>query len=634
MKRFSLILCTLCSAFYMNAQMDNEEILEIIQKNGLEESQVMEIASWITDVYGPRLTGSPMLDKATEWAQSELKSWGMSNVHLHEWGPFGRGWQMDHFEMHAEGPSYWPIIAYPKAWSPSVSGSGEVIYLNIREEEDIAKYKGKLSGKFVLMDTIRDIEEPFEAMAKRHDVESLFNMATAGKPTPRPRRNNRAGGFNMNKAIWTLIEQEKPLAVLDRSYKGDLGTVFVSGARTGEGSARDDDKKVIPQATLSIEHYNRIFRMMNKSQKLKLSIDLKSQYTNKDGMEHNIIAEIPGTDLKDEVVIFGAHFDSWHTGTGATDNGAGSSVMMETARILLETIKESGVQPRRTLRLALWTGEEQGLYGSRNYVDEFYADFGDSGYTPQELKPAVEKVSAYYNLDNGTGKIRGVYLQGNQEVGPIFREWLSDFDDEDAKTITMSNTGGTDHLPFDAVGIPGFQFIQDPMAYFSRTHHSNMDNYDHLVEDDLSQAATIIAAFVWNTSQRDEKLPRKPTDEEVMEEKIEKKKKDRDFKILDLSGDWKYTVEVPGMEVGGEMIITKSGDNYDIEMTSDQDPDEDPVKVSGVENKDNVLDFSYDQEVQGMSMKMRMIIDFTERKMEGSVAAGTFGSFPLKGTRK
>ena len=509
--KFSITCLLTCLVMSVSSQ-DEVDVIKVIKKHGLENSQVMEIASWMTDVYGPRLTGSPMLDKATEWAQGELKSWGMSNVHLDEWGPFGRGWQLDKFSMHAQAPSYWPVMAYPKAWSPSVKGTGEVIYLDIYDEADIEKYKGKLKGKFVMMDTIRDVKLPFDAMASRHDDSALLNMANAGTPTPRPRRRNRVGGFNLNRAIWDMLQEEKPIAVLDRSYKGDLGTVFVSGARTGGGSARDKGMEVVPQATLSVEHYNRIFRMMNKGVPVTLSIDMEASYHNEDEMEHNIIAEIPGTDLKDEVVIFGAHFDSWHTGTGATDNGAGSSVMMEAARILLETIKETGIQPRRTLRLALWTGEEQGLYGSRRYVGEHYADFGESGFTPQSIKPAQEKVSAYYNLDNGTGKIRGVYLQGNSEVAPIFREWLEPFEKEDAQTLTLRNTGGTDHLAFDAVGIPGFQFIQEPMAYFTRTHHSNMDNWDHLSGDDLSQAATIIAAFVWGTSQRDEKLPRKPLD--------------------------------------------------------------------------------------------------------------------------
>ena len=518
MKRLSFFTLLLIIGFWSSAQkaIEPDEVINIIKKHGLDHSQVMDIASDVTDVYGPRMTGSPMLDRATEWAKKTLEDWGMENVHLHEWGPFGRGWELTHFEMHAASPGYWPVIGYPKAWSPAVSGKGGVIYLDIQEEEDIEKYRGKLRGKFVLMDTIRDVNEPFKPLAKRYEAEDLLALANAGPPTPRPRRGHRVGGFSLNTAIWKMLESEKPIAVLDRSYKGDLGTVFVSGARTGEGRARDKNQRVIPQVTLSVEHYNRIFRMMLKGIPVELNLSMKARYTNPDEMEHNIIAEIPGTDLKDEVVMFGAHFDSWHTGTGATDNGAGSAVMMEVARILLETIKESGIQPRRTLRLALWTGEEQGLFGSRGYVGDHFAELDESGWTPQALKPAQKTVSAYYNLDNGTGKIRGVYLQGNEKVAPIFREWLSPFAEMDASTLTLKNTGGTDHLPFDGVGIPGFQFIQEPMAYFMRTHHSNMDNYDHLVGEDLSQAATIIAHFVWQTAQRDEMLPRKAVDQDLM----------------------------------------------------------------------------------------------------------------------
>ena len=511
------VLFILALAIQINAQESSEEVIDIIKEQGIDKSEVIEFAALMTDVYGPRLTGSPMLDKATKWAQDALIDMGMSNVHLHEWGPFGRGWQLDHFEMHGNAPSYWPIIAYPKAWSPSVTGTGEVIYLQINDESDIEKYRGKLAGKFVLMDTIRNVELPFEAKAKRHDIESLFEKATAGMPTPRPRRRNRAG-FPLNEAIWKMLESENPIAVLDRSYKGDLGTVFVGMARASEGRAYEQDKTIVPQATLSVEQYNRIFRLMQRGIPVKLSMDLKTSYSNADGMEHSIIAEIPGTDLKDEVVMFGAHFDSWHTGTGATDNAAGSSVMMEVARILLETIKQSGIQPRRTLRLALWSGEEQGLWGSRNYVGDYYAEFAEDMFTPQSLKPANEKISAYYNLDNGTGKVRGIYLQGNSEVGPIFRDWLEPFEEMGARTITLDNTGGTDHLAFDAVGIPGFQFIQDPMGYSTTTHHSNMDHLDHLSEEDLSQAATVIASFVWNTSQRNDRLPRKPLIEEVTKE--------------------------------------------------------------------------------------------------------------------
>jgi hypothetical protein len=511
-----LLLLTLLLALPLLAQEPvDAEINTVIRKHGLEQSQVMETASWICDIYGPRLTGSPMLDKATEWAVGQLEDWGLENVHLEEWGPFGRGWEMEHFEMHASAPSYWPIIAYPKAWSPSTDGivTGEVVYLQASSEEDLEKYKGKLSGKFVLLDTIRDVSEPFDALASRYDAEDLLDMANAPQPVPRPRRNYRnTGGFSFNRLLWKFLTEEQPLAVLDRSYKGDLGTVFVSRAIAGEGRPWEPDAAVVPQATLSVEHYNRLLRMLQKDVTAQLSMELKARYTNPDGMEHNIIAEIPGTDLADEVVIFGAHFDSWHSATGATDNGAGSSVMMEAARILMETIKETGQRPRRTLRIALWTGEEQGLYGSRNYVGQHYAEFAPGTYTPQSLKPAQEKVSAYYNLDNGTGKIRGVYLQGNAAVTPIFRSWLEPFEDLEAETLTLENTGGTDHLAFDGVGIPGFQFIQDTVAYFARTHHSNMDNWDHLIEDDLKQAATIIASFVWHTAQREEMLPRKPVE--------------------------------------------------------------------------------------------------------------------------
>lgn len=484
--------------------------LKVIRKHGLEQSQVMEIASWITDVYGPRLTGSPMLDKATEWAVNTLKGWGMQNVHLDEWGPFGRGWELKHFEMHCEAPVYFPIIAYPKAWSPSTKGivSGEVVYLDAASEEELEAYRGKLKGKFVFLDTLRQLKEWDTPLAERFTHEELLKKANAGPPTPQPFRRFPQSGRNFNQALRAFLYEEQPLAVVDRSYKGDYGTVFVAGANAREGSASDEGAEVMPQVTMAVEQYNRIFRLLKKGIPVKLSMEIDATYTNPDGMEHNIIAEIPGDDLSDEIVMFGAHFDSWHTGTGATDNGAGSAVMMEVARILLKTIEETGIKPRRTLRLALWTGEEQGLFGSRGYVKKHLAETDDLGNL-QNVKPDQEKISAYYNLDNGTGRIRGVYLQGNEKVRPIFREWLQDLEDLDAATLTLENTGGTDHLSFHAVGIPAFQFIQDGLAYWSRTHHSNMDVYDHLVEDDLKQAATVIAAFVWHTAMRNEKLPRR-----------------------------------------------------------------------------------------------------------------------------
>ena len=521
LKHYALLLILGMFSGYLTGQEPvNEEINNSLRKHGLEQSEVMEIASWMTDVYGPRLTGSPMLDKATDWAVETLKEWGMANVHTEEWGPFGRGWTLEHFEMHATAPNYFPVLAYPRAWSPSTKGEveGDVVYVSLEEEADLDKFRGKLRGKFIFLDTIREVKEWFDPPATRYEAGDLLEMANAQAPSARRRSGNwRGSGQSLTQKLYALLHEEKPHAIITRSYKGDLGTVFVSGVRTVEGRAWDEGVEVVPQLTMSVEHYNRIFRLLSKGIPVRLSMDLKSSYYDKDPMERNIIAEIPGTDLADEVVMFGAHFDSWHTGTGATDNAAGSSVMMEAARILLETIKETGIQPRRTLRLALWTGEEQGLYGSRAYVGDHYAVV--EGYrNVQSLKPDQKKVSAYYNLDNGTGKIRGVYLQGNQAADPIFRSWLEPFKDLGASTITLQNTGGTDHLAFDAAGIPGFQFIQDPMAYFNRTHHSNMDNFDHLVEDDLKQAATIIASFVMHTAMRDEQIPRKPIELEVAED--------------------------------------------------------------------------------------------------------------------
>ena len=503
------VLTLLLSAFAFGQETPDEKINKLIRKYGMEQSKVMEAAFYLTDVYGPRLTGSPMLDKATKWAQEQLTAWGLQNVHTEAWGPFGRGWELQHFEAHCLEPSYFPLLAYPKAWSPSTKGvlTGEVVYFKANTLEELAKYKGKLTGKFVLTDTIRPIKPPFEADAKRYSDSALLEMANAPKPTPRSLRNFGFGDSEFSKAMRKFLYDEKPLATIDRSFRGDLGTVFIAGGQAKEGSARDEGTEVMPQMTISAENYNRIFRMVQKGIPVKLSMQIKAQYTNPDKMEHNVIAEIPGTDLKDEVVMFGAHLDSWQSATGATDNAAGSAVMMEAARILTEMIKESGVKPRRTLRMALWTGEEQGLLGSMGYVSQHFAELKQR--TVQSLKPEQAKISAYYNLDNGTGKIRGIYLQDNENVRPIFRSWLEPFKDLQASTITISNTGGTDHQSFDAAGIPAFQFIQDPIEYMTRTHHTNMDTFDQLIEADLKQAATIIASFIWHTAQRDALLPRK-----------------------------------------------------------------------------------------------------------------------------
>lgn len=517
MKKFLLLLFSIISfaTLLRSQELPPDSIMALIRQQGYENSRVMDLAWAMTDRIGPRLTGSPGLDEATDWALFQLKYWNLDNVHTEEWGPFGRGWELREFTMEALGESYFPLIGYPKAWSNPVKGpvTGDVIYLDAANEEELAKFKGKLKGKFVLLDTLRAPREWDEPMSVRLQAEDLLELANA--PLPNAGGGRRWRGYRDNQfgqKMWDFIYDEQPLAVLDRSYKGDYGTVFVSGARarTGE-NVRDKDVQVIPQITLAIEHYNRIYRMIEKGKPVKLRMRLSAFYNDDDPMERNIIGEIPGSDLKDEIVMFGAHFDSWHTGTGATDNAAGSAVMMEAARILQEVFRVTNTRPRRTLRIALWTGEEQGLLGSRAYCDQHFA-VRDSTGEIIALRPEQPKISAYYNLDNGTGRIRGVYQQGNMAVGPIFREWLNDWEDLGANTLTLSNTGGTDHLSFDRVGIPGFQFIQDPVEYDNRTHHSNMDTWEHLIEDDMKQAATIIAAFVWRSAMRDEMIPRKEND--------------------------------------------------------------------------------------------------------------------------
>ncbi len=499
--------------------------IRLIREEGLERSQVMETIFWLTDVYGPRLTGSPQLDSAIAWAARRLESWGLANVHREPWGPFGRGWTLHHVRAEVTAPVSFPVLAYPKAWSPDIDGpiTAEVVRFDIEDTSAFAAYRGKLRGKIVLLEPPRELKEPFEPLARRRDAEDLLALANAARPEGGGRRYSAEVLRQLELAQRRLqfLYEEQPLAILDRGYRGDYGTVFVDAAdvpalpdtpwyeRPGPW---EPGARVIPQFTVAVEHYNRIYRLLERNFRVEMTLDLDVSFNDDDPHEYNLIAELPGTDLRigDEVVMLGAHFDSWHAGTGATDNAAGSAVMMEAMRILKTVYDRLGRSPRRTIRLALWTGEEQGLLGSRAYVKQHFAEVHGWGQLSGHFKPAHEKFSVYFNLDNGGGKIRGVYLQGNEAVAPIFRAWLAPFHDLGAATLSLRNTGGTDHLSFDAVGLPGFQFIQDHLAYGTRTHHSNMDVFDHVIEDDLKQAATIIAAFAYHAAERDEKIPRKP----------------------------------------------------------------------------------------------------------------------------
>ena len=565
--------------------------IERIKEEGLKRSQVMATLSYLTDVIGPRLTGSPNLKRANEWTRDKLAAWGLANAHLEAWGPFGRGWSLKRFSAQVIEPQCIPLIGFPKAWSPGTDGTlvAPVVYFDAKTEADFAKFKGKLKGAIVLTSPVREVAARLEPLANAQD---RFRAARAGRRRRaqharggrragqaqgqrrrqrriRCRRRHRrrrldrrlrgsrprTGRFRMTPEMLAQMElQRKKTQVPGRGRRRAARRAQHPGRRRHalrpvrqhrcparrcracpdkpagrRVSAYDKDApKITPQIVLAKEHYNRLVRMCEQGEKLKMAVELAVQFHDDDLMAYNTVAEIPGTDLKDELVMLGGHMDSWHSGTGATDNGAGVSVAMEAVRIL----KALDLKPRRTIRIALWSGEEEGLLGSRAFVKEHFgrspanmfggrrrhaaASDGSGNGRPrtrvrlESPKPEYAKFSGYFNLDNGTGKIRGVYMQGNEAVRPIFRKWLQPFREMGATTLTISNTGGTDHQSFDGIGLPGFQFIQDEIEYDTRTHHSNQDVFDRIQADDMKQAAVIMAAFVYNAAMMDEKLPRKP----------------------------------------------------------------------------------------------------------------------------
>lgn len=503
---FTLLLCF--AAGYGMAQTD---ATSIIRKEGLENSKVMNFAFHLTDGSGPRLTNSPGYAKAANWAKDELTRMGLVNAVLEPWGDFGQGWEQTKCYVAMTAPYYAPLIAIPRAWTGSTPGkkiiSSDVILIKAKDSAELYQnYAGKIKDKIVMLYSRDSLKPSFTADGERFTDEELEKMANAKRDTSRRQQPavsaEQMAARRQQQSFPRLLENfyksENPSLVLSMNSRGNDGTLFVQNG----SSYSKDSSRYFAWVMLSSDDYLRIQRLVQAGQKVELEADVKTKFYNTDYKAYNVIAEIPGTDpvLKDEIVMLGGHLDSWHGATGATDNAAGCAVMMEAVRI----IKAAGLQPKRTIRIALWSGEEQGLLGSRGYVKNHFADPAD-----MVLKPEHAKVSAYYNLDNGTGKLRGIYLQGNEAAGPIFSKWLEPFADLGAKTVTINNTGGTDHQAFDGVGIPGFQFIQDEIEYDTRTHHTNMDTYDHLVPADLKQAATIIASFVYNTAQRDEKIPRK-----------------------------------------------------------------------------------------------------------------------------
>jgi carboxypeptidase Q len=479
-------------------------MVQKIRDEGLNRSKVMQTAFYLTDASGPRLSGSPELKHAQEWAVKQLSDWGCVNAKREPWGKFGKGWEVQKNYAAITAPYYHAIIAVPKAWTPGTNGpvKGDVVLIKADTLPDLDQYKGKLAGKIVIFDAKPGVERTYKADGVRYTDEQLDEMAKAKAGADAPRRAlDRNSPIFRARALRTAINEflvNENVGLILSQARGSDGTVFT----TNGASYADSAKTASPELETSGEDYQRILRLVKAGIKVSMEADIKTQFYTDDLNGYDVVAEIPGTDkkLKEQLVMIGGHLDSWHGATGATDNAAGSAVMMEVMRIL----KAVNFKPRRTIRIALWSSEEQGLFGSRGYV---LNHFGDP--KTMELKPEAAKVSAYYNLDNGSGKIRGIYLQGDSATAPIFKAWLEPFKDLGASTITIRNTGSTDHVSFDAVGIPGFQFIQDPLDYGARTHHSNQDTYDKLSEDDLKQAAVITASFVYNTSQRDEMIPRK-----------------------------------------------------------------------------------------------------------------------------
>jgi len=482
------------------------QTLDRIRAEGLVNSKITDFLIYLCDIYGPRLPASPQYVEAGEWVVGKAKELGLANAAMETYGTFGRSWELLKYYAAMTEPQYMPIVGYPKAWTPGTNGMlrGPAVLIQAKTVADLDQYKGKLKDAIVLLQGEQDLPISFDPMASRHsgpDLEKLLLAPEPGLRRPQsPQMQDMMARQQVNLALQKMLKAEGAGVLIDPG-RGKFGTVFVSSG----GSRTKGAEMPVPAIAIATEQYNRIVRILQKNVPVTLEVEVQARFTADDQPGTNVIAEIPGVDkkLKSEIVMLGGHFDTWHGGTGATDDGAGCAVAFEAMRIL----KTLGVQPRRTIRMALWDAEEQGFVGSRGYVTNHFYD-----RAKKEKKPEYDAFSAYFNFDNGSGKIRGIYAQGNSAVVPIFEAWLGPVKDLGAATVTLRNTGGTDHLPFDGVGLPGFQFIQDELEYDTLTHHSTMDVYDHLSRGDLMQAATVMAWFVYNAAMRDEKLPRKYTD--------------------------------------------------------------------------------------------------------------------------
>ncbi|MDP6579232.1 MAG: M20/M25/M40 family metallo-hydrolase [Vicinamibacterales bacterium] len=499
------------------AQPIDHATLAAIRDEGLRGSQAMEHISWLSDVYGPRVTGTPAIEQARVWTMEKLREWGLANVHEERFA-FGHGWSLVRFHAHMIEPQVMPLIGYPKSWSSSTDGTvtAVVTRVDIQSDRDFDAYRGRLRGKIVLPQAEREVRLLEGDVVLRMTEEQLDEASRTQVP-PAATEPDRSDGPSFTDRLQQFYLDEGVVAVLDRGRDGfmmgagsglpyqtqrtDGGTIFV-----GNGGPRGENAGTrVPSVTLAVEHYNRMVRILDRRPPVRVELHVETQFhTEADAVEQmnafNILAEIPGTDLADQVVMIGAHFDTTHAGTGATDNAAGVAAMMEVMRIL----QAVEARPRRTIRLALWGAEEQGLLGSREHVRRHFGD-----RDTMRLRPAHETLSGYFNLDNGSGRLRGIWLQENFAVAPVFEEWIASMSDLGVTTLGPRSVSGTDHVAFDEVGLPGFQFIQDRLEYNSRTHHSNMDVVDRVQRDDVVQMAVVAASFAFNTAMRDELLPRK-----------------------------------------------------------------------------------------------------------------------------
>ena len=503
-----------------------------VREEATAHSHVMEYATALMDGIGPRLTGSENLKKANEWTKEQFTAMGCSNAHLEDWGDFGMGWKQLNTWVRMTAPDTAVFIAQAAPWSPATKGavSGSAVWVDIKSEKDFDKYRGKLAGRIVLFGDMREVKPVDKPLFTRDEETDLKRIQDY--PIRLNQNENSFQAFlkslEFREKAGKFLASEGALAVLTpsrdgRNGGGSGGTIFDdTGAGFGWLIYEKDHANPLPVAVTAIENYGRVYRLLNARVPVTIELNIDTQFTGDHEHGFDTVAEIPGADakLRDEVVMVGGHLDSWASAEGATDNGAGTVVAMEVMRIL----NALHVKPRRTIRVGLWTGEEQGEFGSYNYVKQHFGfvprsnapdqmnvtEFDRDPAGPIELKPDYQKISAYFNLDNGSGKVRGVYLQGNGAAGPIFAQWIEPLRDVGVATLTIRDTGGTDHEAFDAIGIPGFQFIQDPLDYGSRTHHSNMDTYERLQPEDLAQAAMVEAIFVYNAAMRDQMLPRKP----------------------------------------------------------------------------------------------------------------------------